>query len=111
MIDATLPMVGLPEIKDTSEFYTHFSMSKFVTESDRQYAISKEWCDMKETISKLSRDKELWKISTEFYKVDAERYKKFLDVYDTEEFTEVEWSGKKAISAYLDRLVWEDNHG
>lgn len=97
--------------QDNSNFFTHFSMSKFVSESDRQAAIAKEWQDLTNKLDRALREKEMWKTSTEFFKVDADRYKKFLDVYDTEEFTEVEWHGKKAISAYLDKLNWEDKHG
>ena len=67
--------------------------------------------DLQNTVAKLTKEKEMWKASTEFYKPNHDRYKKFLDVYDTEEFTAVEWDGKKAMSAYLDKLIWEDKHG
>lgn len=96
--------------QDTSEFYTKFAMAKFVSEEDRQKAIAAEWHSMQTKLINVLREKDMWKTSTEFYKTNHDRYKKFLDVYDTEEFTAVEWDGKKAISAYLDKLIWEDKN-
>lgn len=95
---------------EVSDFYIKFAMAKFANEEDRQKAIVEDWCTTQNRLKNALREKEMWKDSTEYYKVNADRYKKFLDVYDTEEFTEVEWNGKKAISEYLDKLIWEEKN-